>query len=115
MAKIKKIKEGTATVYPATIPQAVIDPTSGKSVRTELNELKTIISEGNNWVGVVIDPTLSSSEPAPKSTVTGIIILKLNNGNTLTSPDFFGKFHDLLVNIRLLFFEFVSFIAFFGF
>ena len=41
MAKIKKIKEGTATVYPATIPQAVIDPTSGKSVRTELNE-KTV-------------------------------------------------------------------------
>lgn len=70
MAKIKKIKEGTATVYPATIPQAVIDPTTGKSVRTELNELKTIVSEGNNWVGIIIDPTLSSSEPAPKSTVT---------------------------------------------
>lgn len=69
MAKIKKIKEGTATVYPATIPQAVVDPTSGKSVRTELNEIKTIVSEGNNWVGIVIDPTLSSSEPAPKSTV----------------------------------------------
>lgn len=46
MAKIKKIKEGTATVYPATIPQAVIDPTSGKSVRTELNE-KTVTSELN--------------------------------------------------------------------
>lgn len=42
MAKIKKIKEGTATVYPATIPQAVIDPTTGKSVRTELNEKVSI-------------------------------------------------------------------------
>ena len=38
MAYIKKIKEGTETIYPATIPQAVVDPTSGKSVRTELNE-----------------------------------------------------------------------------
>lgn len=42
MAKIEKLKkdvEGVATtVYPATIPQAVIDPTSGKSVREELDE-----------------------------------------------------------------------------
>lgn len=38
MAYIKKIKEGTETIYPATIPQAVVDPTSGKSVRTELDE-----------------------------------------------------------------------------
>ena len=39
MANIKKIKEGTATIYPATIPQAVVDPTSGKTVRTELDQL----------------------------------------------------------------------------
>ena len=26
MAKIKKLKENGATVYPATIPQAVVDP-----------------------------------------------------------------------------------------
>jgi len=45
MAKIKKIKEGTATVYPATIPQAVIDPTSGKSVRTELNEKEAVANK----------------------------------------------------------------------
>lgn len=38
MAKIEKIKKGTATIYPATIPQAVVDPTSGKSARTELDE-----------------------------------------------------------------------------
>ncbi len=38
MAKIEKIKKGTATIYPATIPQAVIDPTSGKSARAELDE-----------------------------------------------------------------------------
>ena len=38
MAKIEKIKKGTATIYPATIPQAVVDPTSGKSAREELDE-----------------------------------------------------------------------------
>ena len=41
MANIKKIKEGTLTIYPATIPQAVVDPTSGKTVRTELDEKAT--------------------------------------------------------------------------
>ena len=38
MAKIEKLKKGTATIYPATIPQAVVDPTSGKSAREELDE-----------------------------------------------------------------------------
>jgi len=38
MARIEKLKKGTATIYPATIPQAVIDPTSGKSAREELDE-----------------------------------------------------------------------------
>lgn len=38
MAKIEKIKKGTSTIYPATIPQAVVDPTSGKSAREELDE-----------------------------------------------------------------------------
>jgi hypothetical protein len=38
MAKIEKLKKGTSTIYPATIPQAVVDPTSGKSAREELNE-----------------------------------------------------------------------------
>ncbi|NLL63988.1 MAG: hypothetical protein GX241_07170, partial [Ruminococcaceae bacterium] len=36
--KIEKLKKGTATIYPATIPQAVVDPTSGKSARAELDE-----------------------------------------------------------------------------
>ena len=38
MAKIEKLKKGTATIYPVTIPQAVVDPTSGKSAREELDE-----------------------------------------------------------------------------
>lgn len=38
MAKIEKIKKGTATIYPATIPQAVVDPATEKTVREELDE-----------------------------------------------------------------------------
>lgn len=42
MAKINKIKKWVdgvlTTIYPLTIPQAVIDPTSGKSARAELDE-----------------------------------------------------------------------------
>ena len=50
MANIKKIKEGTATIYPATIPQAVVDPTSGKTVRTELDQLAGEVSFAENVV-----------------------------------------------------------------
>lgn len=49
MAKIEKLKkyiDGVLkTIYPATIPQAVIDPNSGKTVRTELNERMGISEE----------------------------------------------------------------------
>jgi len=49
MAKIEKLKkyiDGVLkTIYPATIPQAVIDPDSGKTVRTELNERMGISEE----------------------------------------------------------------------
>jgi hypothetical protein len=42
MAKIEKLKkdveDASTTIYPVTIPQAVIDPTSGKSARSELDE-----------------------------------------------------------------------------
>lgn len=41
MAKIEKLKKNIAgvltTIYPATIPQAVIDPDSGKTTKEELN------------------------------------------------------------------------------
>lgn len=32
MARIKKLKENGSTIYPATIPQAVVDPTTGKTL-----------------------------------------------------------------------------------
>jgi len=42
MAKINKLKKDVAgvstTIYPVTIPQAVVDPISGKTARTELDE-----------------------------------------------------------------------------
>lgn len=45
MAKIYKLKLNEQTVYPSTIPQAVVDPTSGKTTRTELNERMGIPEE----------------------------------------------------------------------
>lgn len=39
MAKIKKLKENNITIYPATIPQAVVDPTTGKSLSEELSKI----------------------------------------------------------------------------
>ena len=32
MARIKKLKEKGATIYPATIPAAVVDPVTGKKI-----------------------------------------------------------------------------------
>ena len=45
MAKIHKLKLNEQTVYPVTIPQAVVDPTSGKTTRMELNERMGIPEE----------------------------------------------------------------------
>ena len=36
MAKIEKLKKGTATIYPATIPQAVVDPTNNEKLPVTL-------------------------------------------------------------------------------
>jgi hypothetical protein len=45
MAKIYKLKLNEQTVYPATIPQAVVDPVSGRTARTELDERMGIPEE----------------------------------------------------------------------
>lgn len=45
MANIKKIKEGTATIYPATIPQAVVDPANNKTLATKLTEIDDSVSQ----------------------------------------------------------------------
>ncbi len=45
MAKIEKLKKGTATIYPATIPQAVVDPTDNKTLSTKLAEIDDSVSQ----------------------------------------------------------------------
>ena len=45
MAKIEKLKKGAATIYPATIPQAVVDPTDNKTLPTKLTEIGDSISQ----------------------------------------------------------------------
>ena len=45
MAKIEKLKKGTATIYPATIPQAVVDPTDNKTLSTKLTEIDDSVSQ----------------------------------------------------------------------
>lgn len=48
MAKIEKLKKDVAgvqtTIYPATIPQAVVDPSDGKLLKTKLTELDSSIT-----------------------------------------------------------------------
>ena len=39
MAKIKKLRYDNKTYYPLTIPQAVIDPDTGKSVKDMFNQI----------------------------------------------------------------------------
>lgn len=66
MAKIEKLKKNVAgvqtTIYPATIPQAVVDPISGKTVRTELDE-KAASADliVNQFYGIEWDSTLATS------------------------------------------------------
>lgn len=46
------------------------DVMSQNAVTTDINRIDALVANiMTNWVGVVIDPTMSSSEPAPKSTV----------------------------------------------
>lgn len=71
MAKINKIKKNGTTIYPLTIPQAVIDPTTGESVAETLADGKF----------------LTSLEQTTTSTVDGgtnIITATLKDGTTRT-------------------------------
>lgn len=44
MAKIKKLKENGKTVYPTTIPQAVVDPKTGERLSALLEQLNDLLS-----------------------------------------------------------------------
>lgn len=45
MARIKKLKENGKTVYPTTIPQAVVDPKTGERLSALLEQLNDLLSE----------------------------------------------------------------------
>ena len=45
MARIKKLKENGKTVYPATIWNAVVDPTTGKTLKTLIGELNEALKK----------------------------------------------------------------------
>lgn len=46
MARIKKLKENGSTIYPGTIPQAVVDPTTGKNI-TEIFASKNVATSSS--------------------------------------------------------------------
>ena len=121
MANIKKIKEGTATIYPATIPQAVVDPTSGKTVRAELDEdvVKKIstdkyqqsdipfaVSVTSAWAFVKETPIefpgkiekLQFAQPIPISFSSNLIICD----KPLTSNMRVLSIHDITINSQIL-------------
>ena len=45
MSRIKKLKENGKTVYPTTIPQAVVDPKTGERLSALLEQLNDLLSE----------------------------------------------------------------------
>lgn len=47
MARIKKLKENGKTVYPPTILQAVVDPSTGKTLKTLIDEMNTALTKVN--------------------------------------------------------------------
>lgn len=66
MPKIEKLQKDVAgvqkTIYPVTVPEAVVDPISGKTVRTELDE-KAASADliVNQFYGIEWDSTLATS------------------------------------------------------
>ena len=48
MARIKKIKDNGTTIYPATIPQGVIDPENGWSIKTAIDDILSVLGGSTN-------------------------------------------------------------------
>ena len=70
-------------------------------VDTQISNTLNVISE--NWVGVIIDPSLSSSEPSPKSTVVAYRATELQRTGNLNYHKFgksriFNAFYPAVVN-----------------
>ena len=70
-------------------------------VDTQISNTLNVISE--NWVGVIVDPNLSSSEPSPKSTVVAYRATELQRTGNLNYHKFgksriFNAFYPAIVN-----------------
>ena len=70
-------------------------------VDTQISNTLSVISE--NWVGVIVDPNLSSSEPSPKSTVVAYRATELQRTGNLNYHKFgksriFNAFYPAIVN-----------------
>lgn len=65
MARIKKLKENGSTIYPTTIPQAVVDPATGKNINDLLSNIDAQTLQG---YGVV---TAGEKNPFGKIPVVG--------------------------------------------
>lgn len=70
-------------------------------VDTQISNTLNVISE--NWVGVIVDPNLSSSEPSPKSTVVAYRATELQRTGNLNYHKFgksriFNAFYPAVVN-----------------
>ena len=82
MAKIKKLKENGVTIYPATIPEAVVD-TNGFTLDSFLDKLLTVLSKGSRRNIDAAFSTLQSSLGDGKSIKTFVddvnaFIVKIN-------------------------------------
>ncbi len=58
MPKIHKLKSGGNTIYPVTIPQAVIDPATGTAIHTGIAEPKLKLTR----LGVILSGTAAAGE-----------------------------------------------------
>lgn len=72
MARIKKLKENGKTVYPTTITQAVVDPTTGERLSALLEQLNDLLSniDANTLQGYGV-VTAGEKKPFGKIPVVG--------------------------------------------
>src|SRR5678816_1062416 len=64
MAKINKLQKSGVTIYPATIPQAVIDSETGKTqkeVNDDVVALSKLVDKNIGWYGIEFDETIANS------------------------------------------------------
>lgn len=95
------VTNGATPEIKQTTGTSEINVMSQKAVTDEITQLTANML--TNWVGVVIDPTLSSSEPAPKSTVAAYRATELMRTGNLHHHKFgnsriFNAFQMAIVN-----------------